>query len=84
MKFQSNNLLESLSNMEITVLTKEVKETLHRNFEQPKKKFSPRPIYGIFIAKEKAFLKGGFIKSSSIATVLRERFAGDILGKVFW
>lgn len=49
MKFQSNNLLESLSSMEIAMLTKEVKETLHRNFVQPKKKvFTQADLWNIY------------------------------------
>jgi hypothetical protein len=55
MKFQSNNLLESLSNMEITVLTKEVKETLHRNFEQQKESFHPGRFMEYSSPKKKLF-----------------------------
>lgn len=62
MKTQSNNLLESLNNNEIKILTSEVKETVCKNFKKDRKRtFSVAEYWDIqrrrrnFLVKRMAF-----------------------------
>lgn len=49
MKFQSNNLLESLTNNDIKILTTEVKETVMPNFQKGKRRiFSSAELWDIY------------------------------------
>lgn len=56
MKFQSNQLLESLSKNELKVLTTEVKETLSPDFKKEKKRnFTAAQLWNIYRRRKNTF-----------------------------
>ena len=56
MKFQSNNLLESLSKNDLKVLTTQVKETLSPDFKKEKKRnFTPAQLWNIYRRRKNTF-----------------------------
>lgn len=58
MKFQSNQLLESLTNEEIATLTTEVRETLLPGFKKDKKKiFSAAELWDIHRRRQNTFTR---------------------------
>ncbi len=58
MKTQSNNLLESLKNNELKVLTTQVKETLCNNFKKDRKRiFSAADYWDIQRRRRNLFVK---------------------------
>lgn len=58
MKFQSNNLLESLTSREIKVLTSEVKETLATHITNVRRKaFTAAQLWDIYRRRKNTFGK---------------------------
>ncbi|MEO9022009.1 MAG: hypothetical protein ABI237_15170 [Ginsengibacter sp.] len=55
MKFQSNNLLESLSKDEIKKLAMEVKETISSDFKKKKTFFTAAQLWDIFRRRKNTF-----------------------------
>lgn len=56
MKFQSNNLLESLSKKELKILTTQVLETVSPNFKNEKKRnFTPAQLWNIYRRRKNTF-----------------------------